>query len=571
LPVAGETNVLITSALPYVNNVPHLGNIIGCVLSADVFARYCRLRGRNTLFVCGTDEYGTATEAKALQEGLTPRQVCDKYYEIHKGIYEWFNIGFDHFGRTTAPEQIEVVQKMFNACHKNGYTLTEEMDQLLCQKCDKFLADRFVEGGCPDCAYPEARGDQCDGCGHLMNATELINPKCKVCQEMPVPRKSQQLFLDLPKLEGKLSDWMHKSMEGWSHNARVITKAWLKAGLKPRCITRDLKWGIPVPLPEFSNKVFYVWFDAPIGYMSLTKAYCGNDKNGWTQWWGPHSGGGGAKIDLYQFMAKDNVPFHSIMFPATLIAASKPDSLEHSEYTLVSHLMATDGKFSKSRGVGVFGNDAKDTGLASDIFRFYLLYMRPESQDSSFSWVDLATKINNELLNNLGNFIHRALSFVDQFFEGQVPLVSEDWSTEDSRLVALISREVDSYVSALDSAKLKDGLRCILNIGHHGNQYMQGNRPWVLVKGSSQDKMRAGHVVGLCANVVGLLSVLISPYMPDTSKTIMKQINLPECNRTIPDKFVPFLSHGHRIEKVKSTIFIIVNLVVGFQFLMRKV
>uniref|UniRef100_A0A0A9XCR8 Methionine--tRNA ligase, cytoplasmic n=1 Tax=Lygus hesperus TaxID=30085 RepID=A0A0A9XCR8_LYGHE len=539
LPQEGKNNILVTSALPYVNNVPHLGNIIGCVLSADVFARYCRSRGRNTLYICGTDEYGTATENKALEEGLTPQQICDKYFEIHKDIYQWFNIGFDHFGRTTTPEQTEIVQDLFLQVHRNGYTLIDSVDQLLCEKCDRYLADRFVEGICPNCKYEDARGDQCDGCGHLINAVELIQPRCKKCQNTPVVKQSKQIFLDLPKLQGKLEDWADKTTDEWSNIAKVIMRAWLKEGLKPRCITRDLKWGIPVPLEGFEKKVFYVWFDAPIGYMSITKVYTKE----WLKWWQPNPK---TQVTLYQFMAKDNVPFHSIMFPSTLHACNQG-------YTILNRLFATEylnyenGKFSKSRGIGVFGNDAKDTGIPSDIFRFYLLFLRPESQDSNFSWADLATKNNTELLNNLGNFILRSLSFAEKFFEGKVPPIV--LGSEEKELIGHAAVELKAYIQALERGRLREGLKYILNISRYGNQYMQSTQPWVLVKGTDEQKERASSAIGLLCNVVCLVSSLLRPYMPQTVDTIAEQMNVDVSIFSIMETFQPYLKTGHKIGK----------------------
>lgn len=284
---------------------------------------------------------------------MTPQEICDKYFEIHNSIYRWFGIGFDYFGRTTTPEQTQIVQQMFHELFEAGFVETESVAQLLCQKCQRYLADRFVEGVCPHpgCGYEDARGDQCDSCGKLVNATELIKPRCKLCNTTPVVRDSSQFFINLPKIEPKLREWFVSVESGWTHNARVITKSWLREGLRSRCITRDLKWGIPVPKPGFESKVFYVWFDAPIGYVSITSKYTKE----WRQWWQPKDD---VNVALYQFMAKDNVPFHSVMFPATLLGINKG-------YTLVSHIMATeylnyeDGKFSKSRGVGVFGNDAQ--------------------------------------------------------------------------------------------------------------------------------------------------------------------------------------------------------------------
>lgn len=273
LPIEGRRNILITSALPYVNNVPHLGNIIGCVLSADVFARYARLAGHNAIYICGTDEYGTATETKAMQEGKTCQEICDYYNGIHQKIYEWFDCDFDKFGRTTTPQQTVITQDIFNDIYQRGQTFEKVVDQQFCLKCTRFLADRFVRGECPMCHFPDAKGDQCDGCGKLINATELINPQCSSCGTTPEVRQSQHIFIDLPKIQPELEKWVAKQSTNWSSNSVSFTNTMLKGGLQGRCITRDLKWGTPVPLDAYKDKVFYVWFDAPIGYISITANY----------------------------------------------------------------------------------------------------------------------------------------------------------------------------------------------------------------------------------------------------------------------------------------------------------
>ncbi|XP_041835884.1 methionine--tRNA ligase, cytoplasmic isoform X2 [Melanotaenia boesemani] len=544
LPQEGKRNILVTSALPYVNNVPHLGNIIGCVLSADVFSRYGRLRAWNLLFVCGTDEYGTATENKAREEGLTPQQICDKYHAVHSSIYKWFQISFDFFGRTTTNKQTEIAQDIFWRLHKNGYLVEDTVEQLRCENCQRFLADRFVEGTCPHCSYPEARGDQCDKCGRLINAVELREPQCKVCRQTPVIRSSKHLFLDLPKLETQLEQWLEKSTStgDWTANAKQITRSWLRDGLKPRCITRDLHWGTPVPHPDFKEKVFYVWFDAPIGYLSITANYTDE----WEKWWkNPH------QVELYNFMAKDNVPFHSVVFPCSLLGAQD-------NYTLVNHLVATeylnyeDTKFSKSRGVGVFGDMAKDTGIPSDVWRFYLLYVRPEGQDSAFSWADMALKNNSELLNNLGNFINRAGMFVTKFFEGCVPAM--ELQQEDKKLLAVVGWELQQYIQLMDKVKIRDALKHILNISRHGNQYIQINEPWKKIKGGDSERQRAGTVTGVSVNIACLLSVMLLPYMPAVSQTIRDQLNAPQsCIYTMlqgTGTFACALNPGHRIGNV---------------------
>ncbi|CAB3405996.1 unnamed protein product [Caenorhabditis bovis] len=541
LPRNDKRNILITSALPYVNNVPHLGNIIGCVLSADVFARYCKLRGHQTFYVGGTDEYGTATETKALQEGVTPRELCDKYHAIHKNIYEWFNIDFTHFGRTTTDEQTEICQDMFLKLHNNGYTSTQSVDQLFCNKCEKFLADRFVTGTCPMCNYDDARGDQCDGCGKLINAVELKDAKCHMCQSTPNVKQSTHIFLALDKLQKMSTDHLNKELakpdNRWSANSVGIVKSWMKLGLDPRCITRDLKWGTPVPLEGFENKVFYVWFDAPIGYLSITKCVLGKD---WEKWWkNPKN------VELYNFVGKDNVAFHGVMFPCSQLGAND-------NYTVVNNLCATeylnyeDTKFSKSRGTGIFGDAAKETGIPADIWRFYLLYMRPETQDTAFSWDDFVLKVNSELLNNLGNFVNRALSFLANNFNGIVPEM--ELNGDDIEMLKEIEEECIQWDTHFDCVHLKDAVKSILNVSRRGNQYIQAQKPWVLMKGNDQEKKRAGTIIGVAANIAYHIAILLHPVMPIVSETIRKQ-----CGLEILPIFTPspkaYLKKGHTIGK----------------------
>ncbi|PRD26258.1 UNVERIFIED_CONTAM: Methionine--tRNA ligase [Trichonephila clavipes] len=407
----------------------------------------------------------------------------------------------------------------------------------------RFLADRFVEGICPLCQYEDARGDQCDKCGKLINAAELKQPQCKLCRATPHLKSSKHLFLNLPKLEESVKKHIDKvtTTGHWSNTAKVIANSWLREGLKPRCITRDLKWGIPVPLEGFTDKVFYVWFDAPIGYLSITANY--TDK--WEQWWKQPD-----IVQLYQFMAKDNVPFHSIIFPACLIGSKD-------KYTVISHLAATeylnyeDVKFSKSRGIGVFGDDAKDTGLPSDIWRFYLLYLRPEAQDTFFNWNDLMLKINSELLNNLGNFINRGLTFISNNFEGCIPeMLLEDG---DKKLIAEVDYELKNYIQCMEKTRLRDAIKYMLNISRIGNQYIQSNKPWELVKASASEKLRAGTVLGLSANICCLLCTLMEPYMPDTCNSLKVQLNTQPIHHVLVDNFVCLLPPGHKIGKESSS------------------
>ncbi|KAK1307561.1 putative methionine--tRNA ligase [Acorus calamus] len=522
LPIPGRRNVLITSALPYVNNVPHLGNIIGCVLSADVFSRYCRLRGYNSIYVCGTDEYGTATETKATEENCTPREICDKYHAIHKEVYEWFDIGFDHFGRTSSPQQTEVCQAIFQKLMENNWLSENTMQQLYCDTCKRFLADRLVEGVCPTqgCNYESARGDQCEKCGKLLNPTELRDPRCKVCQNTPRIRDTDHLFLELPLLRGKLEEYINEmSVAGsWSQNAIQTTNAWLKEGLRPRCITRDLKWGVPVPHEKYKDKVFYVWFDAPIGYISITSCYTSE----WEKWWKDPQ-----NVELYQFMGKDNVPFHTVMFPSTLLGTNENWTLMKT-ISVTEYLNYETGKFSKSKGVGVFGNDAKDTGIPSEVWRFYLLMNRPEVSDTLFTWADLQSKLT-ELSNNLGNFILRVLSYIAKPPGSGYGSIIPDAPNAESHLLTKtlaekVSKHVDQYLEAMEKVKLKQGLKIAMSLSSEGNVYLQESEFWDLYK---KDRASCSIVMKTAAGLVYLLASLLEPFMPSLSVEVLKQLNVP--------------------------------------------
>ncbi|KAJ4755990.1 Methionine--tRNA ligase [Rhynchospora pubera] len=522
VPIAGRRNILITSALPYVNNVPHLGNIIGCVLSADVFARYCRIRDYNIIYMCGTDEYGTATETKAMEENCSPKEICDKYHAIHRDIYKWFDISFDHFGRTSTPEQTEVCQAIFHKLMENEWLTENTMQQPYCDTCQKFLADRLVEGTCPTpgCNYDSARGDQCEKCGKLLNPTELIDPKCKVCRNTPHIRDTDHLFLELPLLRERLENYITEmSVAGsWSQNAIQATNAWLKEGLKPRCITRDLKWGVPVPHEKYKEKVFYVWFDAPIGYISITACYTPD----WEKWWkNPDN------VELYQFMGKDNVPFHTVMFPSTLLGTGEKWTMMKT-ISVTEYLNYEAGKFSKSKGIGVFGNDAKGTNIPPEVWRYYLLTNRPEVSDTLFTWADLQAKLNSELLSNLGNFINRVLSFIAKpAGAGYDSIIPDAPNVESHQLTKTLAENVgklvEQYIDAMEKVKLKQGLKTAMSISSEGNAYLQESQFWKLFK---EDPAACAVVMKTSAGLVYLLACLLEPFMPSFTDEVLKQLNL---------------------------------------------
>ncbi|KAG2746522.1 methionyl-tRNA synthetase [Suillus brevipes Sb2] len=553
LPKDGETNILITSALPYCNNVPHLGNIIGSTLSADVFSRYNRTRNRRTLYICGTDEYGTATETAALKEGITPRELCDKYYALHKETYEWFDIGFDHFGRTSTAKHTEICQSIYLNLGQHGYLEKQIKDQTYCEGCKKFLADRYVEGVCPHCSYVDARGDQCDGCSRTLDAIDLIEPRCLINKtHNVVARSSSHMYFKLDAAQPALEDWIKKSWKKgkWSPNATInadgdIVDARMKGGLKPTPVTRDLAWGVPIPAlgrkddKEMSGKVLYVWFDAVIGYVSITGEYTPE----WKQWWfNPDN------VRLYQFMGKDNVYFHTIYFPAMLLADGR-------DWTTLHHLSTTEylnyegGKFSKSKNRGVFGPAAKETGIPASVWRYYLLSTRPETADAMFSWADCIAANNNVLLKNFGNFVNRALKFLSAQYDsvlpesGDAPGPLSPNDPLDAEFITDVNALLKDYIDAMESVKIRLGLQTVMLISSRGNGYLQASG---LNKAlMTENPQRCAQVVSRAVNLIYVLSALIYPFMPATSDALLLQLNAPA--RVVPEVLSTDILAGHQI------------------------
>ncbi|WP_304224880.1 methionine--tRNA ligase [Gracilinema caldarium] len=502
---------LVTSALPYVNNVPHLGNLIQ-VLSADVFARFCRLRGYDTLYVCGTDEYGTATETRAAEEGISPRELCDRYHALHRDIYQWFNIAFDKFGRTSTPIQTEVVQDIFKKLDAQGFIVERSIEQLYCEQCGRFLADRYVRGVCPHCGYNDARGDQCEQCGKLLEPTELKESRCSTCGSQPKLKSTKHLYIDLPRIKERLEAWITEaSVKGfWANNAIQMTNAWIRDGLKERAITRDLKWGIPVPKAGFEDKVFYVWFDAPIGYISITgnlAADRGQDWRAFVQdWWKNPD-----EVELFQFIGKDNIPFHTVIFPSSLLGTGE-------KWTMLHHMSSTEylnyesGKFSKSKGIGVFGSDAMESGIPADVWRFYIFYNRPEKADALFTWKDFQEKVNGELIGNLGNLVNRTLSFVSRYYDGKVPE-----GKPDSEFWKTVQAYEQTILEKLDKAELRDAFRTVFELSSFANKTFQDGEPW---KTRKEDPARAASLIRDLCYVVRDLAILIHPYIPGSAEKL---------------------------------------------------
>jgi len=498
-----KKKTIVTSALPYVNNVPHLGTLVP-VLSADVYTRFLRMKGADVISILGTDEHGTTTEAIALKMGMTPKEATDHFFKIHKEVYEWFNCSFDCFGRTTSEENTDITQDIFLKLYNNGHIVENEEEQMYDEEAQKFLSDRFIEGECPYCGFNDARGDQCDNCGKLLNPLELKNPRSKLTGSKPIMRKTKHLYIKLNELQPKVEALFEEKKKNWSDNAVTTTKAWFIEGLKERAITRDLKWGIPVPLEGYEDKVFYVWFDAPIGYIAITKEF----RPDWKDFW--HNPG---NVRLVQFMGKDNIPFHSVLFPASLIGAND-------NYTLVDTMNVNEylnyegDKFSKSRGIGVFGDDAKSTGISPDEWRYYIIVNRPEKTDSDFTWKDLQEKINNELAGNLGNLVNRTLTFIDNFNDGKIGEIQEPFVYDES---------IEQIMQAYEEIELKKALKLIMLLSKKANQYFQEQAPWKEIK---ENREKAQNTLAVLVNMIKDISILIHPVMPSVAEKIQEQLGM---------------------------------------------
>ncbi len=497
----GYDRILVTSALPYVNYEPHLGHLAGAVLSADVYAKYLKLKKVPHVFICGTDENGTTTEVTAKKLNIDPMELCNKYHKIHKEAYEGFGIEFDAFGRTTSEFHKEMTQKIYLKLKENGYIIEKETEQAYCEHCKMELADRYIIGTCPYCGYEHAHGGQCENCGKLLEPKDLINPKCAICGNRPIFRKTKHLYLDLPKLKPKLEEFIN-SRERLSENAKAFTLNMLKE-LKPRAISRKINFGIPIPN---SDLVFYVWFDAPIGYISITYEYIENAD----EWWHGNT-------RLVQFMGKDNIPFHTILFPAELIGT-------HEKWTLVDTLSSTEylnyegGKFSKSQKRGVFCRDALSTKIPADYWRFYLMLNRPEKSDTNFSWNEFYERINNDLIGNMLNFIYRTMSLTKRYFN-EIPEHKYD------EIFEKVIEKVNELDKAMDEIKIRDYVKLLLEISSIGNKFLQENEPWHKIK---EDENAVKHVLANAMEIVKVLAIVSYPIIPNISKKLQDALKLKE-------------------------------------------
>jgi methionyl-tRNA synthetase len=511
-----KERVLVLCALPYTNGIPHIGNMVGSHLPADIFARYCRLKGAETLFLGATDENGTPTEVAALELGITPKELTDVLYRVHKDIYSWFEISYDNFSRTSRPIHHSTTQEFFLEINKKGFVSEGVMSLPYCEKDRIFLPDRYVEGTCPVCGYEHARGDQCENCSTLLDPVQLIKPRCKVDGSSPVFKESRQLFLELGKVQGKLDRWI-SSRKSWKPQVTSLARGWIREGLRKRSITRDLRWGVPVPLDGYREKVFYVWFDAPIGYISATKEWAAGlgTPEKWKKFWLEK------ETRVYNFLGKDNIPFHTIFWPGMLFA--------HGGFNLPYDVVGEQycnyegDKISKSRNWGVFCESVPQAGLDPDIWRYYLVHIIPETRDTEFKWDDFKSRVNNELVANIGNFIHRTTTFTWNNFGGQARTrgVSPDGRALIKK-ARLLAREAESL---LEEAEFREALTKVLAIADLGNEYFQRKQPWVLVK---EDRAKCEGVVHSCLEVSVVIAVMLQPFLPGSSQRVLGLLGISE-------------------------------------------
>lgn len=537
------SKILVTSALPYVNGVPHLGHMIGCLLPSDVYARYMRMMGNEVLYVAGTDEHGTASEVGALKAGMDVQAYCDMNHARHRDTYKDFELSFDCFGRTSSEQNKEMTYHIFSELDKNGFIEERTVKQVYSVDDKMFLADRYITGTCPYCGYDKARGDQCENCTKVLEPSELIDAKSTISgsQNLEI-RESKQLFLNLPKIEEKLRQWLKTKEAFWPEVAYSIAQKWIKEGLQPRCITRDLKWGFPVNKPGYEDKVFYVWFDAPIGYIGITKQWADEkpDERNWKDWWY-----GAKDVRHVEFMAKDNVPYHSITFPATLLGTGEPwtqvDYLKG-----VSYLNYEGGKFSKSEHRGIFAEDAIKE-FPADYWRYWLMINIPESSDTSFTFDSFAGTVNKDLNGVLGNFVSRVLKMTASKLGEQVPTGGE-FTEAENELVKNLQQHVDAYLKYMNELEFRKALNELRAIWVDGNNYISVTEPWSVIK---ENQERAETILRVCINLIYIFAVLSYPIMPKITENMLAKLGLTVNDMPLLKDFdvakeINFLKPGHK-------------------------
>ena len=529
MPDSSYQRTLVTAALPYANGPIHLGHLAGAYLPADLFCRYARLKGRDVVFVCGSDELGAAIVMRAVAEGITPQEIVDEYHGLIKESFRRFGMSFDYYGRTTSDVHRDTSQDFFRRLAQKDVFKLKRQKQLYDPEADLFLADRFVQGTCPVCGYPDAYGDQCENCGSSLSPDELIGPRSTLSGATPEPRETTHWFLPLGDFQARLEDYIGRHSD-WKPNVLGQVKSWFADGLKDRAITRDIPWGVPVP-PDVAQaagvdaegKVIYVWFDAPIGYISATKEWAAEqgDPDRWKTYWQDEAS------RLIHFVGKDNIVFHCLMFPAMLMAHGEfvvPDNVPANEF-----LNLEGQKFSTSRGWAVWAHDALDD-VEPDLLRYALATMLPETKDADFSWKEFQARVNGELADVLGNFVNRAMTFAARYFDGQVPPL-ENPSAADQEALAALATFPEKIGAAYDAFRNREAVFETMALARLGNKYFNDTEPWRTRKSDPQACANAIHVsLQLCA----ALGILIEPVLPDAAAALRRMLRLADVCPSTP-------------------------------------
>lgn len=504
---------LVTAALPYANGGVHIGHLAGVYVPADIYVRYLRLRGRDVLFICGSDEHGVPITIRAKKEGVTPQDVCDRYHKLIKESFEKFGISFSIYSRTTSDVHAKTATEFFEKLYEKGEFIEQESEQYFDEEAKTFLADRYIKGECPHCGNPDAYGDQCEKCGKDLSPTELINPHSTISGSKPVLRTTKHWYLPLDKAQPWLEKWILADHSDWRSNVVGQCKSWFDMGLKPRAVTRDLDWGIPVPVEGAEGKVMYVWFDAPIGYISNTRELLPND---WEKWWKSQD------TRLVHFIGKDNIVFHCIVFPAMLKAEGSyilPDNVPANEF-----LNLEDDKISTSRNWAVWLHEyVEEFPGKQDVLRYVLTANAPETKDNNFTWKDFQARNNNELVAVYGNFVNRALVLTQKYFGGKVPPCGE--LTEQDKEIIAEFRDVKAKVEELlEKFRFRDAQKEAMNLARIGNKYLADSEPWKVFK---TDPKRVETILNLSLQLVANLAIAFEPFLPFSSEKLRSMINMP--------------------------------------------
>lgn len=531
--------ILITSALPYANGPIHLGHLAGAYLPADIYARYQRLQKREILFICGSDEHGVPITITAEKEGVTPQQIVDRFHEMNKKSFSDFGMTFDNYSRTSLPLHHETAKEFFLDLYEKKFLVEKKDKQLFCNKDNLFLADRYVEGTCPKCNFNSARGDQCEACGSWMNAVELINPKCKLCGSTPIVKPTNHFYLTFGKFQKKLEDYVHSHPE-WKDNVKNYCEGWFREKLQDRAVTRDLRWGVPVPLPNFDGKVLYVWFDAVLGYISATKEWAIKKGNPdlWKNYWQDDS------TKYIAFIGKDNIVFHTIVFPAMLMGKGKyilPNNVPANEF-----LNLEGGKFSKSRNNAIYLHEFLKN-YSPDLLRYTIATNLPETKDSDFYWKDFQAKTNNELADILGNFINRTLTFVEKNFENKIPprgILNE----RDTEILNRAQISPVKIANHFEGYHFRDGVFEAMELARASNKYFNDSQPWKTLKSNPEE---CATTLSIAIQLVKTLALIFSPVIPFTSEKIWKILNIqtPLKNENWLDASKDILQTGSKLNQ----------------------